>query len=133
MSSITTTLSGPGLSGFGAQVKNEKLEAEKKPAVEQKSASELVAARKAEAKDQEKAKTQEDVQKVLSEAITEALEKYIGNSRLSIEKHSDAGRFVYKAVDAKTGEVKRQWPQADALEIMAYYRQSEGVVVDSKV
>lgn len=52
------------------------------------------------------------------------------NTTLRIEQDEESGRFVYQSVDNETGEVVRQFPPEDFLEILSSFREPEGVVVD---
>lgn len=67
-----------------------------------------------------------------------ALEKFLPasdenrNTKLRIDRDEETGRFIYKNVDADTGEVLAQFPPAKILEIISYYREAEGLAVDSK-
>ncbi len=55
------------------------------------------------------------------------------NSRFSIDRDRDSGRFVYRLVDSETGEVVKQFPGDYVLRRVAYYRELEGIAVDSEV
>ena len=55
------------------------------------------------------------------------------NSRLSIDLDKEAGAFVYRVLDNRSGEVVRQFPAEKALELMRYLGQERGLVVDRKV
>ncbi len=52
------------------------------------------------------------------------------NSRLRVELDEGSGRFIYKSVDAETGEVIRQYPPEQVLERLAFYRQLQGLTVN---
>jgi len=72
------------------------------------------------------------------EKAAKALEKFLPgsdeqrNTKLRIDRDKETGRFIYKNVDADTGEVIAQFPPAKILEIISYYREAEGLAVDSK-
>ena len=53
-------------------------------------------------------------------------------SRFSIDRDKDSGRFVYRLVNSDTGEVLKQFPGDYVLRRVAYYRELEGLSVDSK-
>lgn len=53
--------------------------------------------------------------------------------RFSIDQDSDSGRFVYRLINSDTGEVMKQFPGDYVLRRVAYYRELEGLAVDSKV
>lgn len=54
-------------------------------------------------------------------------------TRLVIEVDSDTRRFVYKSVDAVTGDVVRQWPSEDILGMIKAMRNLTGLIADNKV
>ncbi len=54
-------------------------------------------------------------------------------ARLRIERNEDAGAFVYTTVDSRSGDVIRQWPRQEVLEMMSEARESEGVMFDTRV
>ena len=49
-----------------------------------------------------------------------------------IDHDKKADLYVYKAVDRDSGEVVRQYPADDILRFIAFYREREGLVVDSR-
>ncbi|MEH6496785.1 MAG: flagellar protein FlaG [Pseudomonas marincola] len=53
--------------------------------------------------------------------------------RFSIDQDIDSGRFVYRLVNTDTGEVIKQFPGDYVLRRVAYYRELEGLSVDSRV
>lgn len=55
------------------------------------------------------------------------------NARLSIERDDLAGAFVYKILDADSGEIVRQFPQEEVLEVLRYFGQEAGLVADRRV
>ena len=57
----------------------------------------------------------------------------VPSGRFSIETDKDSGRFVYRLVDTDTGEVVKQFPGDYVLRRIAYYRELEGLSVDSQV
>ena len=53
------------------------------------------------------------------------------NDRLSIDEDLESGDFVYRVVNASTGEVLNQWPREELLKPARIAReQYEGLVVD---
>ena len=52
--------------------------------------------------------------------------------RFSIDQDSDSGRFVYRLINSDTGEVLKQFPGDYVLRRVAYYRELEGLAVDSQ-
>ncbi|MEP5700999.1 MAG: flagellar protein FlaG, partial [Sneathiella sp.] len=56
----------------------------------------------------------------------------VPSSRFSIDRDHDSGRFVYRLVNSDTGEVMKQFPGDYVLKRVAYYRDLEGLAVDSK-
>ena len=57
----------------------------------------------------------------------------IPSGRFSIDQDSDSGRFVYRLIHSDTGEVLKQFPGDYVLRRVAYYRELEGLAVDSRV
>ncbi|MBL4906926.1 MAG: flagellar protein FlaG [Sneathiella sp.] len=53
--------------------------------------------------------------------------------RFTIDKDGDTGRFVYRLINSDTGEVLKQFPGDYVLKRIAYYRDLEGLAVDSKI
>jgi uncharacterized FlaG/YvyC family protein len=53
--------------------------------------------------------------------------------RFTIDKDKDSGRFVYRLINSDTGEVLKQFPGDYVLRRVAYYRELEGIAVDSQV
>jgi len=70
------------------------------------------------------------------EKAAEAIESFIGEAgpatKLRIDKDDDTGRFVYKSVDAESGEVVAQFPPETILEMISKFRDPEGLVVDNE-
>lgn len=54
------------------------------------------------------------------------------NTRLRIEQDEETGRFVYRSIDKETGEVVRQFPAEEMLNLIARFRDAAGLIVDSK-
>jgi hypothetical protein len=52
---------------------------------------------------------------------------------LEISQDGDTGRFIYKTVDDKTGEVVRQFPPEEVLNFITRFREAAGLLVDGKV
>lgn len=55
------------------------------------------------------------------------------NVRLSIAEDEETGRFVFRTVDRQTGEVLRQWPEEEILEVLQILSQIGGLLVDREV
>ncbi|PHQ70026.1 MAG: hypothetical protein COB93_06525 [Sneathiella sp.] len=53
--------------------------------------------------------------------------------RFSIDQDSDSGRYVYRLIDIETKEVLKQFPGDYVLRRVAYYRELQGLAVDSAV
>jgi len=70
------------------------------------------------------------------ERAAEALEALIPaedllqNTRLRILLDEEEGRFIYQSVDSISGEVVRQFPPEDILDIINNFRSVEGLAVD---
>ena len=58
---------------------------------------------------------------------------YNAHARLSIDRDEDAGSFVYRILDDRSGELIRQFPQEEMLQLLAYLGEQGGLVVDRKV
>ena len=52
---------------------------------------------------------------------------------LKISQDEASGRFVYKTVDDKTGEVVRQFPPEEILNFISRFREAAGLLVDGEV
>lgn len=55
------------------------------------------------------------------------------SGRFSIDQDIDSGRFVYRLINEDTGEVLKQFPGDYVLRRVAFYRELEGIAVDSEV
>ena len=53
--------------------------------------------------------------------------------RFSIDHDDESGRYVYRLVDWETSEVLKQFPNEYVLQRVAYYRELQGVAVNSEV
>ena len=53
------------------------------------------------------------------------------NSHLQIIRDDEAGTFVYRVLDAETGEVVSQYPADAALRELAFWRDLKGLSVDT--
>ena len=70
---------------------------------------------------------------VLQAAVEKLIKKSLpSNSKLQVEKDKELGTFVYRSIDADTGEVIRQWPAEKLLEMREYLKEMEGLLVDTK-
>lgn len=71
-------------------------------------------------------------------ALEAAVEKLVkknlpSNSKVQITHDKSTGTFVYRSVDAKTGEVIRQWPSDEILRLRESVRELEGMLLDTSV
>lgn len=53
-------------------------------------------------------------------------------SRLSIDRDDITGDFVYRFLDARTGELMRQFPAEEMLELLRFLGEQPGLVVDQR-
>ena len=72
------------------------------------------------------------------EVLESAVEKLIrrslpSNSKLQIEQDKETGTFIYRSIDAETGEVLRQWPSEQLLKLREHLAELEGMFFDVKV
>lgn len=76
----------------------------------------------------------DDVIRAFETALNAALPQSLlpPQTRLIIEVDPDTRRFVYKSVDAKTGELVRQWPNEQILGMIRVMRSLSGLAVDGK-
>ena len=65
--------------------------------------------------------------------LNKALSLKSAETKLSIDVDDGAGQFVYKSIDKNSGEVISQFPAKEVLALIAYYRETEGIVVDETV
>lgn len=85
-------------------------------------------------KDTETAIQTEDPVRRAEQAIGAFFEDEASPSgRFSIDRDGDSGRFVYRLINSDTGEVLKQFPGDYVLKRVAYYRELEGLAVDSEV
>ena len=51
--------------------------------------------------------------------LREAIARVVGaNTRLSVTRSESTNNFVYRAIDAETGEVVHEWPQDHFIELI---------------
>lgn len=75
----------------------------------------------------------EHAAKALEAALNDRLARMLSSDlRLRIEHDESTGKFVYLSVNARTGEVDKQWPSDAVLRLMAFFRELEGLFVDAK-
>lgn len=72
------------------------------------------------------------------EVLEAAVEKLIrrslpSNSKLQIEQDKETGTFIYRSVDPETGEVLRQWPSEQMLQLREHLTELEGILFDKEV
>ena len=71
---------------------------------------------------------------VLRATVEKLIKKSLpGNSKLQIERDKATGTFIYRSIDADTGQVIKQWPSEHLLALREYLTQMEGMLVDKKV
>ncbi len=71
---------------------------------------------------------------VLQAAIEKLIRKSLpANSKLQIEQDKITGTFIYRTIDAETGELIRQWPPEQLLKLRESLAEMEGMLVDKKV
>lgn len=56
----------------------------------------------------------------------------IPNTRLRIDLDDDTGQFIYQSIDRDSGEVVRQFPPEDLLNVLSAFRDVEGLAVDDE-
>ncbi|MCG8507278.1 MAG: flagellar protein FlaG, partial [Sphingomonadales bacterium] len=66
------------------------------------------------------------------ELLNRLLSSELGKSRLRINRHDAAGRFVYESIDKNSGEVVKQFPPEKILEVLAFYNEAQGLVIDDE-
>jgi uncharacterized FlaG/YvyC family protein len=71
------------------------------------------------------------------EILEQAVEKLIrrslpSNSKLQIEQDKETGTFIYRSVDPETGEVLRQWPSEQLLNLRESLTEFEGLLFDKE-
>ena len=94
-------------------------------------ASAAVATRNAETEARSPEERKAEIER-MREAIERLAETALDGSRLSIEKHESSGMFVYNLVDSATGEIVRQWPQKEMVELKEYLRTRQAGLVDKR-
>ncbi len=55
------------------------------------------------------------------------------NGRFSIDQDESSGRYVYRLIDFETNEVIKQFPGDYVLRRVAFYRELQGLAVNSEV
>ena len=55
------------------------------------------------------------------------------SGRFSIDQDKESGRYVYRLIDRNTDEVLKQFPGDYVLRRVAYYRELQGLAVNSEV
>lgn len=75
-----------------------------------------------------------DLVRAFETALNAALpQPLLPQTRLVIEVDPDTRRFIYKSVDARSGELVRQWPAEQILGMIKVMRSLSGIAVDGKV
>ncbi|WP_019959655.1 flagellar protein FlaG [Woodsholea maritima] len=85
----------------------------------------------AQAKPEEK----EDVISRQVELIEELRDTIQTNSRsvLKIDRTEESGQFVYRILNPNTGDLVRQWPAEDYVNLIEYLQSKQGGLVDERV
>lgn len=74
-----------------------------------------------------------DLVRAFEAALNAALpQPLLPQTRLVIEVDPDTRRFIYKSVDASSGELVRQWPAEQILGMIKVMRSLSGIAVDEK-
>jgi len=64
--------------------------------------------------------------------IREAIARVIGaNTRLSVARSESSPNFVYRAIDAKTGEVVQEWPEERFISLVRGVTEDVRIDVDA--
>lgn len=75
----------------------------------------------------------DDLARAFEAALNDALpQPLLPQTRLVIEVDPDTRRFIYKSVDAQSGELVRQWPAEEILGMIKVMRSLFGITVDKK-
>ena len=53
------------------------------------------------------------------------------NSHLQIIQHEETGTFIYRVLDAETGEIVSQYPAEEDLRMLAFWHDLKGLAVDT--
>ncbi len=86
--------------------------------------------------------TQQNDKKDVAEAVEARRKQFVEEiakqhglekGKLVIEKDSETGRFVHSLIDPDSGEIIRQWPDADWLEFAKQSGGSKGLWLDRTV
>ena len=68
----------------------------------------------------------------LAKAVADDIQSRVpSNSHLQIVRHDETGTFVYRVLDAETGEIVSQYPADEALRELAFWRDLKGLSVDT--
>ena len=71
---------------------------------------------------------------VLEAAVEQLIRRNLpSNSKLQIEHDKETGTYIYRSVDAETGEVIRQWPPEQLLKLREHLSEFEGMFVDKRI
>lgn len=66
----------------------------------------------------------------LQKLIDETQDVQQENVKLEINLDEDSGRFVYQSINRDSGEIIKQFPPEDLLDILSKFREIEGLAVD---
>lgn len=71
---------------------------------------------------------------ILEEAVEKLIRRSLpSNSKLQIEQDKETGTFIYRSIDPETGEVLRQWPSEQLLNLRGSLSEFEGLLFDKQV
>ena len=71
---------------------------------------------------------------VLQAAVGKLIRRMMpGNSRLKIERDKQTGAFIYRSFDPVTGELLKEWPSEELVELREHLKEMEGMLVDKQV
>ncbi len=79
-------------------------------------------------------KSEESVSRLaeLAKSVGDDIQSRVpSNSHLQIIQDDETGRFVYRVLDAETGEILSQYPADEALRELAFWRDLKGLSVDT--
>ncbi len=68
----------------------------------------------------------------LAKSVGDEIQNLVpSNSHLQIVRHEETGTFVYRVLDAETGEIVSQYPADETLRELAFWRNLKGISVDT--
>ncbi|HBH89734.1 flagellar protein FlaG [Ponticaulis sp.] len=117
----------PVSGALAADIKQERFAFREASGQEEQSAASDV--RKAE--DAETTDPAEQRRQLLKEALEET--QNAPDGKLVIERDEDTGKYVQKVLDPTSGEVLKQWPEEQFLELAKSMGEAYGLIVDRQV